>query len=163
MEATELRPFTSRTRLALAIARSLAAARGDRDLTMTHIAVGILREGANPAIAALWYAGLSEAAIRRLRVDLEHSLGEAPGHMPPRQVAIDLTPGEERVLELSEIEADHFEDPYLGTEHILLAILRSDDPVAHRFVERGISAEQYYNGLSSVRRGDPPPGKPTAV
>lgn len=75
MAATQLRPLTSRTRVALAIARGIAAARGDRDLTETHIAVGILREGSNPALSALWYAGMSENEMRQLSSHLEHSLG----------------------------------------------------------------------------------------
>ena len=163
MEVTHLRPFTSRTRVALAIARGLAAARGDRDLTTTHIVVGILREGANPALSALWYAGMSEIAIRRLSSHLEHSLGDSPGHMPARQVTIDRTPGEQEVLRLSEVEADRLNDPYLGTEHILLAILRSDGFTTKRFAETGISLEMYYEGLLSSRRGDPPPSPPRAV
>ena len=163
MEVTQLRPLTSRTRVALAIARGVAAARGDRDLTTTHIAVGILRERGNPALSALWYAGLSENAIDRLSAHLEHSLGEPPGHIAPRQVTIDLTPGEEELLRLSDIEADQLSDPFLGTEHILLAILRSDDRAAKRFAENGISLEKYRDAMFSSRRGDPPPLQPRAV
>ena len=163
MEGATLRPLASRTRVALAIARGIAAARGDRDLTPKHVAVGILREGSNPALAALWYAGMSENEMRRLHVVLENSLGEEPGHIPPRQVTIDFSPGEQEILRLSDLEANHFEDPFLGTEHILLAVLRSDELVAHRFAERGISIERYCNGLLSMRRGDPPPNQPSAV
>jgi ATP-dependent Clp protease ATP-binding subunit ClpA len=122
-----------------------------------------LQEGANAAIAALWYAGLSEALIHRLRFELEHSLGDPPGRIPPRQVTIDLTPGEEDVVRLADIEADRFNDPYLGAEHILLAILRSDKATAQRFAEHGVSPEQYEIGLTSVRRGDPPPDQPRAI
>jgi ATP-dependent Clp protease ATP-binding subunit ClpC len=160
---TQLRPLTSRTRVALAIARGVAAARGDHDLSATHVVVGILREGANPALSALWYAGLSESSIRRLSSHFEQSLGDSPGHVPPRQVTIDVTPGEEEVLRQSEMEADRLSDPYLGTEHILLAILRSDGAASKPFEEVGISLEKYYAGLLSSRRGDPPPSKPNAV
>lgn len=163
MAATQLRPLTSRTRVALAIARGIAAARGDRDLTETHIAVGILREGGNPALSALWYAGMSENEMRQLSSHLEHSLGEPPGHITPREVAIELTAGEQELLQLSDIEADQLNDPFLGTEHILLAILRSNDRVAKRFVENGMSLEEYCEGMVSSRRGDPPPPQRRAV
>jgi len=163
MEATQLRPLTSRTRVALAIARGIAAARGDHDLSATHVVVGILREGGNPVLSALWYAGLSETSIRRLASHLEHALGDPPGHVPARQVTIDLTPGEEEVLRGGEMEADHLNDPYLGTEHILLAILRSNSVASKQFAEAGISLERYYDGLLSSRRGDPPPSQPRAV
>ena len=163
MDRATLRPFTSRTRVALAIARGFAAARGDTNLNPRHIALGVIREGANAAIAALWYAGLSEAEITRLRFDIEHSFGEPTGRPAPRQVTIDVTSGEDTVIRLAEIEADRFGDDYLGLEHILLAILRSDDATARYFTKRGISADKYVDGLSAVRRGDPPPTEPRAV
>ena len=163
MEVAQVRPLTSRTRVSLAIARAIAAARGDRDLTETHIAVGILREGSNPALSALWYAGMSENEIRRLSSHLENSLGEPPGHIAPREITIELTAGERELLRLSEIEADQLNDPFLGTEHILLAILRSNDRVAKGFAENDMSLEKYREGMASSRRGDPPPSQPRAV
>ena len=163
METATLRPFTSRTRVALAIARGIAAARGDRDLTPGHIVLGILREGRNPAIAALWYAGLTENGIHNLASDVEQALGDALAHPRPREVAIDLSDGEGNVVRLAEVAADTLQDEYLGTEHILLAILRYDDTTAERFAKRGISADQYHEGLLSVRRGDPPPHDPRAT
>lgn len=159
----KLRPLTSRTRVALAIARGIAAARGDRDLTPIHIALGIFREGSNPGIAALWYAGMSENDLRRFYLVLENLLGDAPGHTPPRLVAIESTVGEEEVLRLADAEAEHFNHPYLGAEHILLAILRSGGPVAERIGEHGVSVEKYVEGMLSMGRGDPPPTTPRAV
>ena len=163
MEVAQVRPLTSRTRVALAIARGIAAARGDRDLSETHIAVGILREGSNAALSALWYAGMSENDMRRLSSYFEHSLGEPPGYIGPREVTIELTAGEQELLRLSDLEADQLNDPYLGTEHILLAILRSDDRAAQKFAENGMSLEKYCEGMVSSRRGDPPPSQPRAV
>lgn len=160
---TKQRPLTSRTRVALAIARGLAAARGDRDLTAKHMVIGILWEGANPAMAALWYAGMSEPEMRRMRAHLENGLGDYPGRIPPRLVTIDVTPGEERVIALAEKVADDFGDDYLGTEHILLAALSGDDAVAREFLQHGISLAQYTEGLKAVRRGDPPPSEPRAI
>lgn len=155
--SNQVRPLTSRTRVALAIARGIAAARGDLDLTPTHIAIGIFREGSNPALAALWYAGMSEDTIRGIALELERSLGEAPGDIPPRAVTINLSPGEEQMLRSAELEADHFGSPFLGTEHILLAILRSDSKPARHIAERGVSAEKYVEGMLSMWRGAAPP------
>jgi ATP-dependent Clp protease ATP-binding subunit ClpC len=163
METTTLRPFTSRTRVALAIARGIAAARGDRDLTPTHIMVGILREGNNPAMGALWYAGVTEQDFPRLRFDFEHSLSDERGHAPPREVTIALTAGEESIINLADIEAQSFGDPYIGTEHILLALLRSDGATAARLAQHGITVQKYHEGMLSMRRGDPPPSEPRPV
>jgi ATP-dependent Clp protease ATP-binding subunit ClpA len=76
---------------------------------------------------------------------------------------IELTAGEEELLRLSDIEADQLNDPFLGTEHILLAILRLNDRAANRFAENGMSLEKYREGMASSRRGDPPPSQPRAV
>lgn len=157
MENARARPLTSRTRVSLAIARGLAAARGDRDLTETHVASGIFREGKSMAIAAMWYAGMSESVIRGLPAQLEHSLGKPPGGMPPRLVAIDSSPGEEAILKLGDVEAAAFGDSHLGDEHILLAILRANGPVAQQIAQHGVTLQKYYDGLLAVRRGDPPP------
>jgi RimJ/RimL family protein N-acetyltransferase len=158
-EGNRPRPLTSHTRVALAIARGTAAARGDRNLTPTHVAFGIFKEGQSAGLAALWYAGMSEGAIRGFSSKLESSLGNPPGFMPVRQVAIDSSPGEEEILQLSEIEVVELSDPYLGTEHILLALIRSNSAVAHMLAEHGISLQSYVDGMLAVRRGDPPPNQ----
>ena len=160
MESESVRPFSSRTRVALAIARGIAAARGDRDLSATHIAAGIFREGANPALAALWHAGMPEERIRRYASELERSLGKPPGHIPPRQVTIDISPGEEQITRSAEIEMKRRGDPYLGTEHFLLAMLRSDSSLSKRFGEFGITVDRYDESVSAALRGDPPPNEP---
>ena len=113
-------PLTTRTRIALAIARGIGAARGDDDLTPTHIALGLLREGENPAVAALWHAGVPLPVLRR---DLEAELGTR--HWPrPQEAVLPSTPGEQRVLDLARAESRQRNDEYLGTEHLLLAMLR---------------------------------------
>ena len=151
------RPFTSKTRVALAIARGIAAARGDRDITPTHIAAGIFREGSNLGLAALWYAGLSETAIKTLGGEFERSLPKPPGDVQPRQVTVDLTAGEAVITNQAELEMDRLEDPYLGTEHFLLAILRSHSAVTDRLEQLGITVETLDAGLAASKRGDPPP------
>jgi ATP-dependent Clp protease ATP-binding subunit ClpA len=66
-------PFTSRTYVALSIARGIAAGCGHADITPAHIALGILREGENAAVAALQFAGVG---IPKLRHDLETEAAE---------------------------------------------------------------------------------------
>ena len=163
METTTVRPLTSRTRVALAIARGMAAARGDTDLTAAHIVIGILRERRNFGVAALADLGLQERGIDTLSSEFEHSLPGKRGRVAARDVAIDLTPGETEILAAAEREANDLNDEYLGTEHILLALLRADHAIAQRFGERGITLERYYNALLSIRRGDPPPHMPHHV
>lgn len=163
MERSKPLPFTSNTRVAIAIARAIAAARGDRDVTKTHVAAAIFREGSNVAVAGLWYAGLPEAAIKSLALEFEYLLGPPRGGMPPRLVTVDNSPAEEEVTRAAEAETDRRGDPYLGTEHYLLGILRSDNAVSRKIAELGIDAEKFEDGLNAAVRGDPPPHEPRAV
>lgn len=153
-----VRPFTSRTRVALAIARAIAAARGDRDLTPTHVAVGIFREGGNAALAALYHSGFSQDVLHKLGTRLEHQLGTYEGNRAaPRQVALDATEGEATIIRLGEVEADRLNDAYLGAEHLLLAILRdTKNEAAVLLATCGVSLQLYEDGLRFVRRGERP-------
>jgi ATP-dependent Clp protease ATP-binding subunit ClpC len=152
MTLATARPLTTRTRVSLAIARALAAARGESDVTPTHIVLGIFREGANPAIAALFSGGVDPAILQRVAPELEATLGEPHGRTDPRRVVLDLTPGEDIVLVRAEKEAEDFADEFIGTEHILLGILCDrDDPLAVFLAERGITAELLRRGIVASR------------
>jgi ATP-dependent Clp protease ATP-binding subunit ClpA len=157
MTLATVRPLTTRTRISLAIARAVAAARGDHNLTPIHITLGVFREGANPAVAALYNAGVQQIVLQRLATELEATLGDPPGGTNPRQVVLDLTSGEEEALIRGDVEAELLNDDYLGTEHILLAILRaSSDELTTFLAKRGITAEVLSRGISAMRSGRPP-------
>lgn len=164
METATSRPLTSRTRVALAIARAVAAGRGDKDLTPTHVALGIFREGANPALGALYNRGLAPKAFHSIARQLEDRLGTPPGKTAPREVVVDLTPGEKSILELGDREAELLNDEYLGTEHILLGLLRSsNNDAALILLQNGVSLDSFEEGLSAVRRGELPGDNATAL
>src|SRR5690606_31418695 len=120
-------PLTSRARVSLAIARGIAAARGDEDVSPAHIALGLLREGENAAVATLHHEG---ADLRALRSDLESALG--PERRPrPGEVSLPLTPGETLVLAQAATESQRRHEAFLGPHHLLLAMLHdADGPVA---------------------------------
>lgn len=151
MQDTKLRPFTSRTRVALAAARALAAGRGDRDLNATHVALGILTEGRNPACAALLHAG---APVDLIRMQIERLFGEPSGGIQPREVTLDSTPGEAALVSAAEMRAEERNEPYLGTEHLLLAILAEDSPTAAVFAAHGFTPETAAGHLAAIFRGD---------
>jgi ATP-dependent Clp protease ATP-binding subunit ClpA len=113
-------------------------------------------------MAALWYAGVPEKQITTLSSRLLRMLGEPTGRVQPREVAIGLSPGEEAVTHLAEQEMIRLDDEYLGTEHLLLAMLRAGGDVAQLLADRGVTLESYEAGLAAVRRGDPPPASAVA-
>lgn len=152
-------PLTTRTRIALAIARGIGASRGDDELTPTHIALGLLREGENPAVAALWHAGVPLPALRR---ELEAELG-APHRPQPHEAALPSTPGEQRLVDLASAESRLRDDKYLGTEHLLLAMLRdAGTPTAQAFARHGFEFETAVTQLQKVFHGHSGPPGPHA-
>ena len=139
MPDTISHPFTSRTYVALSIARGMAAAYGHTDVTAAHIALGILREGENAAVATLHFAGVE---IRKLRHELE---AELPPHGRTRF-------GEVEIVELAVAEATELKDPYLANEHLLLGMLRDPNtPVARIFSQHGFTYDVAMTRLQSVR------------
>ena len=129
-------PLTSRGRVALAIARALAAGRGDPDVTPTHLALGLLREGENGAVALLDFRGRLSPTLRKA---LEEALGPITGRPLPGQVVVPLTPGEEGLVAQARVEAEVHGHGYIGPEHLLLAILRDENSHAAKvFATQGI-------------------------
>src|SRR3712207_4858907 len=104
-------PYSTSLRLCLAIARGIAATRGDSDLTSLHVALGIRREGENPAVAALMHAGV---APDKVRFEIERALGEPQGLPRPGEVCIGATPGEQRVVDDACRASRECGDEYLG-------------------------------------------------
>lgn len=141
-------PYTTRTRVSLAIARSVAAGRGDRDVTPLHVALGLLREGENPAVSALMHADVD---VRALRADIERALGHPPGAIQPDAVAVDLTEGEKQIVEMARSISRTLGDEYLGPAHLLLAVLSDENGQATTlFAQRGITASTAREHLDAV-------------
>ena len=143
-------PFTNRTYVSLSIARGIAAGCGHTDITAAHIALGILREAENAAVAALQLAGV---ALRKLRHDLEAELPPR-GHPRFGEVLLPATPGEQDIVELAVIEAAALNDEFLANEHLLLAVLRDPTtPVARTFSRHGFTYAVAVTQLQIVRSG----------
>src|SRR3989442_674323 len=134
MAEPPLRPYTSRMRLALSIARGLAAAHGDADVTTTRLALGLLREGQNLAVAAILHA-----AVPLRVVDGELRGGwEPPGGPWPDGVAVPLPPGGGRARGRARAESHLRGNQYVGSEPLLLTILREpSSPAAQAFARHG--------------------------
>ncbi|MGH7603187.1 MAG: Clp protease N-terminal domain-containing protein [Gemmatimonadaceae bacterium] len=136
MPATIALPFTSRTYVALAIARGIAAGLGHTDVSATHIALGILREGENIAVVTLHDGGVN---LRQLRHELESGL-PPHGHPQLRAVVLPTTKTEQEIVELAATEAAALDSEYLGCEHLLLALLRDPDAaIARTFAGQGFT------------------------
>jgi len=116
--------FTERARRVIVLAQD-EATRLDHAWSGTeHLLLGLLRDGEGIAALALTELGVSLDGARQAVEDMVGRGEEAPsGHIP-------FTPRSKKVLELSLREALQLGTDYIGTEHILLALLREGDGVA---------------------------------
>jgi ATP-dependent Clp protease ATP-binding subunit ClpC len=116
--------FTDRARRVVVWAQEEARTLNHDFIGTEHILLGLVREGQGVAAKALESLGISLEAVRQ-RVEDAVPPGQysRPGHIP-------FTPGAKKVLELSLSEAKLLGHRYVGTEHILLGLLREGEGVA---------------------------------
>jgi catechol 2,3-dioxygenase-like lactoylglutathione lyase family enzyme len=118
--------YTERARQVVVLAQDESRQLGHGYIGVEHLLLGLLREKEGLAARALGGAGLTVEALRH-QVRQVVGVGETPvtGQVP-------LTPHATRALEQSLVEALHLGHPFVGTEHVLLGLLRVSDggPVA---------------------------------
>jgi len=116
--------FTDRARRVVVLAQEEARMLNHNYIGTEHILLGLVHEGEGVAAKALESLGISLEAVRQ---QVEEIIGQ--GEDPP-QGHIPFTPRAKTVLELSLREANHLGHNYIGTEHILLGLLREGEGVA---------------------------------
>ena len=129
--------FTDRARRAVALAQEEARLLSHNYIGTEHLLLGLLHEGDGVAAKALTSLGVSWADVRR---QVEEIIGQ--GRIPPTG-PIPFTPRTKKVLELSLREALALGHHFIGTEHLLLAMLREGQGMAAQVLTRlGIDHSQ---------------------
>lgn len=73
----------------------------------------------------------------------------------PQQTELPLTPRSKRILEMSALEARRLNHSYIGTEHLLMAIIRDGDGVAAKFLNLlGVNLPNFYTDTVRSIEGD---------
>ena len=150
--------FTDRARRVVVLAQHEARLLDHNYIGTEHILLGLLREGHGLAAKALTTMGVSLDAMRQAIEDIIDR-----GTQPiSESVHIPFTPGAKKVLELSLREALQLSSGYIGTEHILLGLLREGDGVAAQvLVASGVdlnrARQQVIELLHGWREEDAPP------
>ena len=116
--------FTDRARRVVVLAQEEARALNHNYIGTEHVLLGLIREGEGVAAKALESMGISRDAVRS---EVEDIIGK--GSQPPSGY-IPFTPRAKKVLELSLREALQLGHKYIGTEHILLGLIREGEGVA---------------------------------
>ncbi|WP_456411909.1 ATP-dependent Clp protease ATP-binding subunit [Oceanithermus sp.] len=120
--------YDDRARLVFHYAREEGSRLGHSMIGPEHLLLGLMREGGTAARILAEY-GANLEAMRRM---VEELVGRGEGTRSGEPPAI--TPRARRVMELAGAEARNMSSPTIGTEHILLGIIREGDGVAYRIL-----------------------------
>ncbi len=121
--------FTEKARIAISEAHDAAAQMGHNYIGSEHLLLGLIREGSGVAAKILEESGLTADAVTQ---KINEYIGA--GAPLPQQTELPLTPRSKRILEMSAVEARRLGHKYIGTEHILMAIIRDGDGVAAKIL-----------------------------
>ncbi len=158
--------FTDRARRVVVLAQEEARMLNHNYIGTEHILLGLIHEGEGVAAKALESLGISLEAVRAQVEEIIGQGQQAPsGHIP-------FTPRAKKVLELSLREALQLGHNYIGTEHILLGLIREGEGVAaqvlvklgadlNRVRQQVIQLLSGYQGKEAVTQGGPAEGTPS--
>ncbi|CAN5511397.1 MAG: ATP-dependent Clp protease ATP-binding subunit [Acidimicrobiia bacterium] len=150
--------FTDRARRVVVLAQEEARLLNHNYIGTEHILLGLIHEGEGVAARGLESLGINLEAVRNQVVEIIGQGSQAPsGHIP-------FTPRAKKVLELSLREALQLGHNYIGTEHILLGLIREGEGVAAQVLQK-LGAElqkvrQTVIQLLSGVQSDEPSGQP---
>jgi ATP-dependent Clp protease ATP-binding subunit ClpC len=154
--------FTDRARRVVVLAQEEARLLNHSYIGTEHILLGLIHEGEGVAAKAMESLGISLEAVRSQVEEIIGQGGSSPsGHIP-------FTPRAKKVLELSLREALQLGHNYIGTEHILLGLIREGEGVAAQvLVKLGADLsrvrQQVIQLLSGYQGGQGKPGEPQAA
>ena len=144
--------FTDRARRVVVLAQEEARLLNHNYIGTEHILLGLIHEGEGVAAKALESLGISLEAVRQQVEEIIGQGGSSPsGHIP-------FTPRAKKVLELSLREALQLGDNYIGTEHILLGLIREGEGVAAQvLVKLGADLSRVRQQVIQLLSGYPGP------
>jgi len=140
--------FTSRARRVLVLAQEEARLQNHSYIGTEHILLGLVREQEGIAAHALRRCGITAETAQRALEETVGAGAEAPAGSPP------FDPRAKKVLELALREALQRGHSYIGTEHMLLGLIREGDGVALTMIQRlGADLEQLQQEVVAVMSG----------
>ena len=127
--------FSNKVKEVISLAREEALRLGHDYIGTEHLMLGMIRDGEGPGIDLLLKSGVS---LDQLRQSIEHSTSSTSRSSFDKQnmLNIPLTKQAEKVLRLTYLEAKYFKTNLVGTDHLLMAILRDEDNVATQILEK---------------------------
>ncbi|GIV15637.1 MAG: hypothetical protein KatS3mg022_1072 [Armatimonadota bacterium] len=146
--------FSERARYAIFYAQEEAERFGGNYVSTEHLLLGLIRDNESTAVKVLQQLGVS---LSRLRMELERQVSRGEGGVEGQT---QLTPRAKRAMDFAYDEARLMGDNYIGTEHLLLGLLRGAEGLAGRVLQQmGVDLERARMAVKAVREGE---GLPSA-
>ena len=136
--------FTNKAKKVIEIANDISVELGHNYIGTEHILYGLVKEGEGIAAKVINNKGITD---EKVKVKIEEILGIG------RDIkeTLGFTPRTKRVLENAFLEAKRIGYNYIGTEHLLLAIMKEGDCVAVRIItELNVEISKIYNEIAKV-------------
>jgi len=135
--------FTERSEKALRLANEATIELGHGYVGSEHLLLGLVREGGGVAAKALTKNGVSDEKI----INKIEELVGVDYTQNPKQIG-GMTPRTKHIIELGFTEAQRMGHNFIGTEHILMGILREGDSVAMRILlDLGVDPQRLYDEI----------------
>ena len=136
--------FTTRAKKAIELAQDEAMKLGHNYIGSEHILYGLVKEGAGVASKVLSNQDITAEEV-------ENKIIEMIGKEVVTNAELGFTPRSKRVIENSFIEAKKLGYDYIGTEHLLMGILREGDSIAVRIlIDLDVDLPKLYNEIVNV-------------
>lgn len=141
--------FTEKARESITLAHQTACELGHGYIGSEHLLAGLISEGTGVAAKELKKSGITAEAVK-------NKIAEFTGTNPPlpESAELPLTPRTKRIIEISAREAARLHHSYIGTEHLLMAIIRDGDGVAAKILRTlNVNPTSVYNDIMSSVEG----------
>lgn len=143
--------FTKRAEKAIEIANEIAIEFGHNYIGTEHLLYGLLKEGSGVASKVLENQGITEVALEE-QIDL--LVGKNDKKLEQEEI-VGFTPRTKRVIENAFREAKRLGSDFIGTEHLLIGIMREGDSVAVRMMlDLNVNPQKLYNEIIKVINED---------
>ena len=147
--------FTERARRVVFFAQEEAGRLGENYVSTEHLLLGLVRENDSVAARILDRMGVS---LGRIRSEIERQVARGDGRMGQD---MQLTPRAKRVIDLAYDEARQLSNNYIGTEHLLLGLIREGEGLAGRVLAKlGVELERTRREVMALQDNDSGTGAP---
>jgi ATP-dependent Clp protease ATP-binding subunit ClpC len=142
--------FTERARRVVFFAQEEAGRLGENYVSTEHLLLGLVRENDSVAARILDRMGIS---LGRVRSEIERQVARGDGRLGQD---MQLTPRAKRVIDLAYDEARQLNNNYIGTEHLLLGLIREGEGLAGRVLNKlGVDLERTRREVMALQDAEP--------